>query len=111
MPFVLFEAGFALNRIIRDACHRNGFEPVVAARSTQIDFIAELAGAGLGIAFLPRMMATQRTQVPISLVLLDEPGTEWTLAMAWRRGAYLSPAAAAWLRLVEERAAADRKGG
>src|SRR5688500_19859023 len=36
--------------------------------STQIDFIAELAGAGLGIAFLPRMIATQRTQVPISLV-------------------------------------------
>ncbi|UFZ01706.1 LysR family transcriptional regulator [Bradyrhizobium ontarionense] len=103
MPFVLFEAGFALNRIIREACQRNGFEPNVAARSTQIDFIAELAGAGLGIAFLPRMIATQRTQVPISLVLLDEPGTEWTLAMAWRRGAYLSPAAAAWLRLVRER--------
>ncbi|MDU2924906.1 LysR family transcriptional regulator [Bradyrhizobium sp.] len=102
-PFVLFEAGFALNRIIREACRRNGFEPVVAARSTQIDFIAELAGAGLGIAFLPRMIATQRTQVPISLVLLDEPGTEWTLSMAWRRGAYLSPAAAAWLRLVRER--------
>ncbi|NPU13259.1 LysR family transcriptional regulator [Bradyrhizobium sp. 83002] len=102
-PFVLFEAGFALNRILREACRRNGFEPVVAARSTQIDFIAELAGAGLGVAFLPRMIATQRTQVPISLVLLDEPDTEWTLAMAWRRGAYLSPAAAAWLRLVRER--------
>src|SRR5690242_21927808 len=26
------------------SCRRNGFEPVVAARSTQIDFIAELAG-------------------------------------------------------------------
>jgi len=103
MPFLLFEAGFALNRVIRDACRRHGFEPVVAARSTQIDFLAELAGAGLGIAFLPRMIATQRTQVPISLVLLDEPSTEWTLAMAWRRGAYLPPAAAAWLTLVRER--------
>ncbi|CCD95942.1 putative transcriptional regulatory protein, LysR family [Bradyrhizobium sp. ORS 375] len=102
-PFILFEAGFALNRIIREACRRNGFEPLVAARSTQIDFIAELAGAGLGIAFLPRMIATQRTQVPIRLILLDEPDTEWTLAMAWRRGAYLSPAAAAWLKLVRER--------
>lgn len=44
-PFILFETGFALNRVIRDACRRNGFEPIVAARSTQIDFIAELAGA------------------------------------------------------------------
>jgi hypothetical protein len=25
------------------------------------------------------------------------------MAMAWRRGAYLSPAAAAWLRLLNER--------
>jgi DNA-binding transcriptional LysR family regulator len=102
-PFILFESGFALNRIIRDACRRNGFEPVVAARSTQIDFIAELAGAGLGVGFLPRMIATQRTQVPIRLVLLDEPDAEWTLAMAWRRGAYLPPAAAAWLSLLRER--------
>ncbi|WP_407174739.1 LysR family transcriptional regulator [Bradyrhizobium sp. STM 3562] len=100
MPFILFETGFALNRIILDACRRNGFEPAVAARSSQIDFIAELAGAGLGVAFLPRMIATQRTQVPISLVLLDEPGVEWTMAMAWRRGAYLSPAAEAWLTLL-----------
>ena len=102
-PFILFETGFALNRVIRDACRRNGFEPIVAARSTQIDFIAERAGAGLGVAFLPRMIAGHRTQVPIHLALLDEPDTDWTLAMAWRRGAYLSPAAAAWLRLLREK--------
>lgn len=102
-PFILFETGFALNRIIIAACRRNGFEPIVAARSTQIDFISELAGAGLGVAFLPRMITTQRTQVPVSLALLDEPDTDWMLAMAWRRGAYLSPAAAAWLRLLRER--------
>lgn len=102
MPFILFESGFALNRIIREACRRNGFDPVIAARSSQIDFIAELVGAGLGVAFLPRMIAAQRTQVPISQLLLDEPGVEWTMAMAWRRGAYLSPAAAAWLMLLRE---------
>ncbi|MGO9173132.1 MAG: LysR family transcriptional regulator [Rhodomicrobium sp.] len=101
-PFVLFEAGFALNRIILDACHRRGFEPGVVVRSSQIDFIAELAGAGLGVAFLPRMIAMQRGYIPIRLVPLDEPGTEWNMAMAWRRGAYLSPAAEAWLTLVRE---------
>lgn len=102
-PFVLFETGFALNRVIIAACRRNGFEPVVAARSSQIDFIAELAGAGLGVGFLPRLIATQSTQVPIRPVRLDEPDTDWIMAMAWRRGAYLSPAAAAWLRLLRER--------
>ncbi|MBV9237589.1 MAG: LysR family transcriptional regulator [Xanthobacteraceae bacterium] len=101
-PLILFETGFALNRIILDACRRAGFEPTVTVRSSQIDFIAELAGAGLGVAFLPRLIADQRTRTPIALIELDEPGTEWVMAMAWRRGAYLSPAGAAWLTLLRE---------
>jgi len=44
------------------------------------------------------MIAAQRTQ--IRLLPLDEPGAEWTMAMAWRRGAYLSPAGEAWLALL-----------
>jgi DNA-binding transcriptional LysR family regulator len=55
LPFILFKSGFALNRIILDACHRHGFEPTVVARSSQIDFIVALAAAGMGAAFLPRM--------------------------------------------------------
>jgi DNA-binding transcriptional LysR family regulator len=101
-PFILFEAGFALNRIILDACRNEGFEPNVVARSSQIDFIAELASAGLGVAFLPRMIALERARVPFRPVLLDEPGTEWAMAMVWRRGAYMSPAGAAWLALLRE---------
>ncbi|MCW0209961.1 MAG: LysR substrate-binding domain-containing protein, partial [Achromobacter sp.] len=38
-PFILFETGFALNRILHDACQRAGFAPAIAARSGQIDFI------------------------------------------------------------------------
>jgi len=70
-PFILFEMGFALNRIILDACRREGFEPTVVARSSQIDFIAELASAGLGVAFLPRMIATQRTSEPLGDIQTD----------------------------------------
>jgi DNA-binding transcriptional LysR family regulator len=101
-PFILFDAGFALNRIILDACRREGFEPNVVARSSQIDFIAQLAGAGLGVAFLPRMIAMERARMPFRSVLLDDPDTEWAMAMAWRRGAYMSPAGAAWLALLRE---------
>jgi DNA-binding transcriptional LysR family regulator len=101
-PFILFDAGFALNRIILDACQREGFEPNVVARSSQIDFIAELAAAGLGVAFLPRMIAMERAQMPFRPVPLDDPDTEWAMAMAWRRGAYMSPAGAAWLALLRE---------
>ncbi|WP_312412716.1 LysR family transcriptional regulator [Shinella sp.] len=101
-PFLLFESGFALNRIIVDACRRAGVEPSVAARSSQIDFIVELAAAGLGIAFLPRMIAEQRSHPAVRHVALVDPGTEWHIAMIWRRGAYLSHAAKAWLALTRE---------
>jgi DNA-binding transcriptional LysR family regulator len=102
LPFILFETGFALNRIILDACHRHGFEPNIVARSSQIDFIVELAAAGLGVAFLPQMIAEQRKHPSVSRVPLAEPDTDWHIAMVWRRGAYLSQAARAWLDLVSK---------
>ncbi len=100
LPFILFETGFALNRVILDACHRHGFEPTIAARSSQIDFIVALAATGMGAAFLPRMIAEQRKHLSVSRVPLAEANTDWNIAMIWRRGAYLSHAAKAWLELA-----------
>ncbi|AWK85275.1 LysR family transcriptional regulator [Azospirillum thermophilum] len=100
MPFLLFETGFALNRIILGACRSRGFEPVVSVRSSQIDFVVELVAARLGVAFLPRMIALQRAHPGVVRVLLEAPETDWIMAMVWRRGAYLSNAARAWLDLV-----------
>jgi DNA-binding transcriptional LysR family regulator len=102
LPFILFETGFALNRVILDACRRRGFEPAVTARSSQIDFIVELVAAGLGVAFLPRMIAEQRSHPSVHRTLLVESQTEWHIAMIWRRGAYLSHAAKAWLAISRE---------
>jgi DNA-binding transcriptional LysR family regulator len=102
-PFILFESGFTLHRIVLDASRRSGFEPQVVARSSQIDFMVELVAAGLGVAFLPRMIARQRAHTAVRHVLLDEPDTDWEMAMVWRRGGYLPAAANAWLDLVRER--------
>jgi len=101
-PFILFERGFALNQVLLDACERNGFTPGIAARSGQIDFIVELVAAGLGVAFLPRTIATMRRTAAVELVLLDEPDTQWHMALVWRRGGYLSHAARAWVELTRE---------
>lgn len=109
-PFIIFETGFSLHRMILDASRRSGFEPSVVARSTQIDFMVGLVTAGLGVAFLPRMIAQQRATPAVRQVLLDEPGTEWNMAMVWRKGAYLSEAAQAWLALVREVHGASSSG-
>lgn len=102
-PFILFESGFALNRVILQACGQHAFEPEVAARSTQIDFMVALVAAGLGIAFLPRMLAEQRRQPLVRHVAIVEPDMVWDVAMIWRRGAYLSHAARAWLAMLADR--------
>jgi len=108
MPFILFESGFALNRIILDRCKQHGFEPEIVARSGQIDFIVELVGAGLGVAFLPRTIAERRPNPKIHCVRLTEPGIAWHMAMIWRRNACLSQAAKVWLELAREVHAGDR---
>lgn len=101
-PFVLFETGFALNRIIQDACHRAGFSPAIAARSGQIDFIVALVAAGLGVAFLPRITANEAQHAGVARVPLRDAGTDWEMVLVWRRGGYLSHAAQAWLALTRE---------
>lgn len=99
-PFILFETGFTLNRIILEACQRQGFQPEVIVRSSQIDFIIELAAAGMGVAFLPDSIAAAAPAPHLARVPLDEPEADWDMAMAWRAGAYLSPAAEAWLAVL-----------
>jgi len=101
-PFILFEEGFALNALIMAACDRRAIVPRVTARSGQIDFIADLVAAGLGVAFLPRMLAQKHKHAGIALVPLEEPDTDWNIALAWRAGAHLPPAAIAWLELAKE---------
>jgi DNA-binding transcriptional LysR family regulator len=91
-----------LNRIILEACRQRGFEPKVAAQSGQIDFVVALVGAGLGIGFLPQLIADQLSNPSVRSVLLLEPQAEWHIAMIWRRGAYLSHAAKAWLEVLRE---------
>lgn len=101
-PFILFEAGFALNAKILKACDRKGVMPKITARSGQIDFIVDLVSAGLGVAFLPRMLAHKHQHAGIALIPLDEPHTDWHIALAWRASAHLPPAARAWLELARE---------
>lgn len=99
-PFVLFEAGFALNPMLVDAARSAGFEPHVVARTSQIDFMVELVAAGLGVGFLPRLMAEPRRRPGVRVLALAEPALVWHMALAWRRGGYLPHAARAWLALA-----------
>lgn len=96
-PFILFEPGYSISRVILDACKRRGFQPTVTARTTQTELVVLLAMSGVGVGFMPLMIAER---LATSYVPLTEPHTEWHLVMIWRKGAYLSNAAKAWLELA-----------
>lgn len=99
-PLVLYAQGFALNPIILEACRSNGFSPQIAVQSGQVEFIIELVAANLGVALLPRLIANQRPHPHTRLIPIDQPAVFWHMALIWRRGGYLPPAARAWLELT-----------
>jgi DNA-binding transcriptional LysR family regulator len=101
-PFILLDPAFALTELILAACRRSGITPRIVARSAQIDFIVELVATGLGVAFLPRLIAKQHDHPAVRRALVGEPDFAWDLALIWRRGGYLSHAAKTWLALVHD---------
>lgn len=101
VPFVLYAEYWALNPIILGACRQNGFTPKVAAYSSQIEFLVELAAIKLGVCFLPRKIALQRPHPSTKRIPIKQPDIYWHMALTWRRGGYLSPPAQAWLELAE----------
>jgi DNA-binding transcriptional LysR family regulator len=101
-PFILFEAGFALNELIVGACQNRGFTPMEAARSSHSDFITALVASGLGIGFLPRTVVSLQSHFAVRSIVLDEPDVRWRLGLIWQRHTNLSPAAESWIELVRE---------
>lgn len=104
-PFLLYQRSFVLNDRLLSACQQLGFTPKEGGRSGQADFLATLVAAGQGVVLLPRVVARalERPGV-VRLPLLAPEALRWDIAFIWRRGAYLSRAAQAWLALLREQA-------
>lgn len=101
-PFVFYGESLALNDVVLHACRAAGFVPQIVGRSGHWDLMAALVLAGVGIALLPapycrRLDAARFTCLPVS-----EPEIAWDMAIGWKRSAYLSHAARAWLEVARE---------
>ncbi|MDN6872001.1 LysR family transcriptional regulator [Pseudomonas citronellolis] len=101
-PFLLYQQSFTLNDRLLRACRDAGFEPREGGRSGQADFLGALVAAGQGVVLLPRAVAQEVERPGVARVLLSEPDLRWDICFIWRRDAYLSHAAKAWLALLEE---------
>ena len=99
-PFVLYRVDFALHGHILEACRHAGFQPQVAAESSQWDFMAAMVAADMGVALLPRAICRRLDRRQVRVVPLADPVLRWDLALVWRRGRYLPPAPAAFVEVV-----------
>lgn len=96
-PFVLLKKGQGFRAIAHDLCQSSGFEPKVVFESGNIDTVQSLVAAGMGIAFVPKMITRSdwHGRAPVYLTLEGRPNR--TLVIAYRKGRYLSNAAEAFI--------------
>lgn len=100
--FLLFSDTFTLNSMIIKAANTVGFEPKVVCKSSQWDFIAKMVESKMGIALLPQIYCQQLDQEKFNTAVLENPGLNWTLSMAWNTTIAMSPATRAWLNIVKD---------
>lgn len=103
-PFLLYQRSFVLNDRLLQACQQMGFTPKEGGRSGQSDFLVALVAAGQGVVLLPSVVARGLVRPGVvRLKLIAPDDLRWDIAFIWRKDAYLSRAAHAWLELLRER--------
>ncbi len=92
-PFILFPVGYKLREVTLAACKRAGFEPKIALDGGAMQSALEFVAAGLGVALVPELALTNSLNIR-RLPIADQT-LRRRLALVWRKGHYLNPAARA----------------
>jgi DNA-binding transcriptional LysR family regulator len=97
-----FEHGSSVRRLVDAAFERAGVRPEIALEGNDLALVRALVAQGIGLAILPRTFA-ELPGPPVVLRPLSPP-LEMAVALWWRRGRHLSPAARAFVDFARERA-------
>ena len=99
-PLLIYNEDFALNRQLMQLFNERNIKPRIAVRSGQWDFLAAMVQAGVGVAILPEPVCQRLDKHTLRWLPLNST-LHWSLGMIWRKGAYLSHSAQAWLQCCE----------
>ena len=95
--FVGMHKKFAIRTRIDASCAAVGFNCTVCCESDALSDLVDLVASGMGIAFLPSVVAKKADRV---VALNTEPGIPWELCAVTATGRPPSPAAAAFLDML-----------
>ncbi|MFD0713633.1 LysR family transcriptional regulator [Paenibacillus sp. GCM10027626] len=101
-PFIVLKKGQGFRQIAFELCSKHGFEPRIVFESGNIETVQSLVAAGMGIAFVPKMVTRAKWSefAPVYLPLA-EPAPSRTLVIASKQGRYLSKAAEAFIATMK----------
>ncbi len=102
--FIMIKQGLGFHDLSRDICLQAGFEPRTVFESNNIETIQSLVCAGMGVAFVPRMVMRSSHKddfAPVYVRLID-PVPRRTIVIAYREQRYLSQAAHAFIQVMKD---------
>ena len=92
---------------LAEACRRAGFAPDVAAETNNYQAMLRMVGAGVGVAVVPRLVASMAPAGSVVLRPLARTRLERVVSVVYRTQAALTPAMQLMNALLAEAAAAD----
>lgn len=101
-PFIVLKKGQGFRQITHNLCEQAGIVPNIVFESSNIETVQSLVAAGMGIAFVPKMIArAPRSEFTPLYLPLGDPVPSRTLVIASRKGRYLSRASEAFIRTMK----------
>ncbi|MEU5261918.1 LysR family transcriptional regulator [Amycolatopsis sp. NPDC021455] len=94
VPLMALPKGTGLRTALDAAFAREGLTPRIAFEAADPNVLVQLAMRGLGVAVVPESLARYH-QADLRILDIAEAGLRGVLALAWRTGGPLSPAARA----------------
>lgn len=96
-PMLLLEEVTRTGRLLRDYFAERDFAPNVVLDTSSFEVIKRYVAEGIGISFLPKETVTSRDNGLLILPFLGLPRV--TIGAVWRKGAYQTRAAQAFMKL------------
>lgn len=108
-PFIMLKKGQGFRDTSVQICADAGFSPQIVFESSNIETVQSLVAAGMGVGFVPQMVARAAwsEHAPVYLTIA-EPYTPYrTIVIAHKRDRYMTKAAMAFIRTMVEVIRAD----
>lgn len=99
---VLYSSDFGLHDTITERFRHAGFNPRVIFNTSQRELMTQTVAAGLGLAFLPGTICKGLDKNMVASLPMADPELYLQLAIAWKKGRYLSHAARELLEYLKK---------